>query len=289
MDYTVSTIDKIDERFDFNNTTQYIKSIQVSLDGFSYIVTNPDDGTHLALRDYNFGTDLSLSRIEEITSDLFNNEDILSGHNQKINIAFTTRPWAMVPAMLFNEGNITKILDINFKPDEFTKTTYCKIPGSKIVLASRIPVKIAQILENHSSNLNFIPHQAAFIFNALQTLKHNVSDSALFMAVHGRFFDLAYIQNNEVIFYNNFAYTQYDDVLYFALSAMERLEIRSDEAHIFIQGNDLVKEIIPQEIKKYIRHVYIDNQLYNERYSYQFDQLPLYKYKLLTGIFRCGS
>jgi len=289
MNYTVSTIEKIDERFDFNNTSKYIKSIQLSLNGFSYIATNPDESTHLALRHYDFGTEIPIKRLIDIVADLFKYEDILAGYHNHINLSFVSRPWAMVPEMLFNKNNINKLLDINYKADEFSDAAYCKIPGSNIIIASRIPTKLVNLLDDKSSKLNIIPHQAAFLYNGLQTLKHNNNERAFFMAVHDHFFELAYFKENEIKFYNNFPYNQYADVLYYTLAAMEKLEVSPAHSSLFLQGNDLVKEIIPNEIKKHIKNVYLDNQLYKEQYTYHFDQLPMYKYKLLTGIYRCGS
>ncbi len=289
MDYTVSTIDKIDERFDFNNMAQYIKSIQLSLNGFSYIVTDPESSTHLALRHYNFGTELSIKRLAEIVNDLFENEDMLGGKHDQLNISYVNRPWAMVPEMLFDQKNVDKLLDINYRMDEFSETVYCKILGSNIVMASRIPQKLSNILKDKALKVNIIPHQSAFLFNALQTLKHNELQSAFFMSIHDQFFDLAYIKENEIMFYNNFSYSQYADVLYYTLAAMEKLEVKPTLSNLFIQGNELVREIIPQEIKKHVKNVYVDSQLYKEQYTFHFDQLPMFKYKLLTGIYRCGS
>ncbi len=288
MNYTVSTIEKIDERFNINEVDNYIKSIRLAPDGFSYIVTDPHTRYQVALRDYQFGTEISVEKGEEILSDLFENEDILSSKHSQLNISYINRPWAMVPEMLFVENELPKLINVNFKNDDFAYTTHSRIPGTELFFASRIPETWFQLLRNQANNVNFIPHQAAFAYNALNTLKYNSLPNAFFMLVHSGFFDLLYIENYKVKFYNNFKYNQYADVLYFTLSTFEKMEANSSEGHIFLQGNDLVKEILPSELKKHIRYVYMDKELYGERYSPEFDQLPLYQYKLLTGINACG-
>ncbi len=288
MNYTVSTIEKIDERFNINEVDKYIKSIRLSPDGFSYVVTEAESRQHIALRDYQFGTEVSIKRGEEILTDLFENEDILGGQHNHLNISYVNRPWGMVPEMLLVEDKLPQLINVNFKKDDFAHTTHARIPGTDQFFASRIPSGWQKVLQNKAKHINFIPHQSALAYNALNTLKYNNLPNAFFVLLHSGFFDLLYIENHKIVFYNNFLYNQYADVLYFVLSTLEKMEVIAKESHIFLQGNDLVKEILPSELKKHIQYVYLDKELYGEHYSPQFDQLPLYKYKLLTGINACG-
>lgn len=289
MNFAVSTIEKIDEKFDFSHINQYIKSIQFSLNGFSYLITDPDSRKHIALRSYDFGTEVSLQRAADIIQHIFTDDDLLAASNQQLLVAYVNRPWAMVPEMLYLQEKVEYLLNANYKPDEFSFVTKTNVPGTDLMIASRIPQIIEQTFQQQAENVVFIPHQAAFIHNGLRTLRFNTSDSAFFMNVNANFFDLLYIQNNQVQFYNNFMYRQYADVLYYTLATMEKLGLNPAEMHIFLQGNELVREIIPYEMKKHIRYIYLDKNLYGETCSHHFDTLPLFKYKLLTGIFACGS
>lgn len=286
MEYNVSTISKIDERFDLNRIAHYIKSIQLCLDGFSYIVTDPDLHTHLVLRSYSFGSSLSLKRLAEVTKDLFLNEDILSLSKENFNLSFVSRPWAMVPEMLFDETKIDDILRVNFPENDYANTISKKVPGTEIVFASRIPNVLTDTIPSEFE-MNIIPHQVALSFNAMQELSANKLHSGLFLTVHDQFFDVMYIENNKIRFYNNFKYLQYADILYFTLAVIEELNLNPDESKVFLQGNELVKEIIPGELKLHIKHIYLDKNWRGLTYSHHFDQVPLYQYKLLTGIYAC--
>lgn len=289
MNYTVSTIDKIDERFEFDQLQNYIKSIQLSLNGFSYILTDAHTREHLVLRSYDFGTVVSLQRLADIIDDLFANEELLSAAHAGINVAFVTRPWAMVPDMLLIKDRARQLIDLNFKKNEFSKLVLSQVPGTEIVFASRVPDTIANAFYKYDEQVEFYPHQAALVFNAMQTLYYNDFRTAFFMAVHEQFFDFLFIKDGKVFFYNNFHYRQYADILYFVMASMEKLNVDPGKAHIFLQGSDLVKEIIPYELKKHVRSIYIDKELPGIKYSYHFEDLPLYRYKLLTGIFSCAS
>jgi hypothetical protein len=286
MEYTVSTISKIDERFDINRIPHYTKSIQLSLDGFSYIVTDPQLQTHLALRNYNFGTALSLTRLSEIVEDLFLNEDILSQSRTNFNLSFISRPWGMVPEMLFDASKIDDIFRINFPDNDYADTISKHIPGMEIVFASRMPHVLMDAIPK-DINPNFIPQQVPLVINALQELASNRLSSGLFLAVYQQFFDVLFIENGKLRFYNNFRYDQYDDILYFTLATMEELSLSPDEVNVFLQGNELVKEIIPGELKRHVKNIYLDKNWRGLSYSHHFDQLPLYQYKLLTGIYAC--
>jgi len=286
MEYTVSTISKIDERFDLNRIPHYIKSIQLSLDGFSYIVTDPDLQSHLVLRNYNFGTSLSLTRLAEIVEDLFLNEDILSQSRTNLNLTFISRPWGMVPEMLFDPSRINDIFRINFPDNDYADTITKNVPGMGVVFASRIPHILFDAIPQ-DAEVNLIPQQVPIAINALQELTANKLQSGLFLAVHNKFFDVIFIENGKLRFYNNFKYEQYADILYFTLATLEELNLNSEEVNIFLQGNELVKEIIPVELKRHVKHIYLDKNWRGLDYSHHFDQLPLYQYKLLTGIYAC--
>ncbi|MDA3867997.1 MAG: DUF3822 family protein [Salinivirgaceae bacterium] len=287
MNYIVSTIDKIDERFDFDQIHNYIKSIQISLNGFSYIVTDPAEPAHLALRSYDFGTEISVKRIDGLIADLFQNEDVLSQPSQKTIVTYMERAYAMAPQMLFLPDSAHKLIDVNFKKDEFAHVTHASIPASDIVFASRMPENIYKTLSLYSENLQVVPYQCALAVNAIQTLQHHGFSEGFFMNVNYQFFDLMYIKDQKIVFYNNFGYAQYADVLYFTLATLEKLSIDPNKIHLFIQGHELVKEVILQELNMHVRNVYLDRRILGTAYSHQFEQLPLYQYKLLTGLYSC--
>jgi hypothetical protein len=287
MEYTVSTISKIDERFDLNKIPHYIKSIQLSLDGFSYIVTDPDMQIHLAFRSYDFGSVLSLKRLGEIVEDLFLNEDIRSQSQTNFNLSFISRPWAMVPEMLFDESKLNTLMKINFPENDYADIISGKIPGTEVVFASRLPHLVIDAIPSGYA-VNKIPHQLALTINALHELKGNQLNSGLFLRVNQQFFDVLFIEDQKVLFYNNFKYLQYADVLYFVLATIEELNLKADEVNVFLHGNELVKEILPNELKRHIKNIYLDKNWRGIAYSHHFEQLPMYQFKLLTGIYACG-
>lgn len=289
MDYTVSTIDKIDEKFDFSQIANYIKSIQFSLNGFSYIVTDPSEPLHLALRSYNFGTEVSLRKLEEIITDLFQNEDILSTPSAKTIVTYMDRPWSMTPQMLFDKTKAEVLLDVNFKKDEFAHLVNSVIPTTDIVFTSRIPDKLVSILQQHNQNLTILPHQCALARNAFFNLTHHNLSDAFFLNLNHNFFDLLIIKNHKIHFYNNFPYQQYADVLYYTLASIEKTQSDTQNMHFFIQGIELVKDVLVQEFSRFIKNVFLDRVIYGATYSHHFDQLPLYEYKLLTGLYPCVS
>ena len=287
MEYSVSTISKIDERFDLNKIPHYIKSIQLSLDGFSYIVTDPQLQTHLVLRHYDFGSPLSLQKLSEICKDLFKNEDILSQSTTHFNLSFISRPWTMVPEMLFMESRVNEILNVNFPNNDYADIVSQKVPGSQTLFVSRLPHILKDAIPE-TFQMNFIPQQVPMAINAIQELAGNKMSSGLFLNVHDQFFDVMYIENNKIRFYNNFKYQQYADVLYFTLATIEELKLKPEEVNVFLQGNELVKEIIPGELKIHIKNIFLDKNWRGLAYSHHFDPLPLYEYKLLSGIYACG-
>lgn len=288
MNYTISTIDKIDEKFEFSQISNYIKSIQLSLNGFSYIVTDPAMPAHLAIRSYNFGTEVSIKRLEEIIEDLFINEDILSQPSKKTYVSFVNRSWAMSPKILFNENRADLLLNVNFKKDDFAKIISHATPTSDIVFTTRIPDSIYNILKKYNQHLEVIPHQCAMSTNAFQTIKHHSLSDGYFLNINHQFFDLMVINNQKIAFYNNFAYKQYADVLYYTLATLEKLGADPGKIDFFIQGIDLAKDILTHEFSQFIKHVYLDRKIHGTAYSHHFDQLPLFEFKLLTGIYSCA-
>ena len=198
MDYTVSTIDKIDEKFDFSQISNYIKSIQISLNGFSYIVTDSLGSVHLALRSYDFGTQVSMRKLEYIVKDLFQNEDILSIPSSKTIVTYIDRPWAMSPQILFDSNKTDTLIDVNFKKDEFAKLINAVIPTTDIIFTLRIPDKILATIEQYNQNVTMLPHQCALARNAFYNLTHHNLSDAFFLNLTHNFFDLLIIKNHKI-------------------------------------------------------------------------------------------
>ena len=75
-------------------------------------------------------------------------------------------------------------------------------------------------------------------------------------------------------------------MLYYLVATFDKLKLNSHDIPVYIQGIDLVHEIIPQIMKKYFSKIIIDNSLVTN-YSPIFENLPLHKYKIITGLLQC--
>lgn len=158
--------------------------------------------------------------------------------------------------------------------------------------------KNTQLLTNHTINneqsltciynaTDYFQSQINPVFNCntalLQTLE-SLFVQGVFIHVFQHFFELVYISDNKIQFYNAYNYTHKNDIAYFTANALETLKINATQTNVYIMGRILESSEVVQNIKKFIPNA---NMLEVEQYN-SSKALPQYQNFALIALALCA-
>ena len=112
--YTDKALTKVDNDYsDFNKN--YILSIQISLDGFLFCITDEERSKLIALETYAIQEIEDYEILSKDLSDLIDNLEILKKRFNRVNVIFEGTKAALIPFPLYDENSIESYLKFNHK------------------------------------------------------------------------------------------------------------------------------------------------------------------------------
>lgn len=117
--------------------------------------------------------------------------------------------------------------------------------------------------------------------------QQSLRDSNIYLALNGRYIELAARQGNKLLFYNVFLHETDEDVLYYLLFAMEQLNISPQEAKLCLSGQIGVEDELVKQLKRYIREVKFCVRAPGIALPAQAASLPMHQYFTLLNQHQC--
>lgn len=222
MDYSY-----IRENFDIKSISKCILSIQVSLDGFSFVICPSDNKNH---PDYIFIKRLS-GESQSLTDALksFTGFDLLEFY--AIRIIFHESTFALVPDTLFDLKDMKTFLSLNHASLDNRKALSNSIPAIKAECVFSMDELLYKLLKKKFPGADFCHSSLPFCSMAI-----NKSQDGCFIQVYEKSIELAVIKEKQLLLYNIFDLQDTMDVLYFVLNAYKTTGLSTLIHPIYIAG-----------------------------------------------------
>ena len=211
-------ISQFSEAFDAEKSSQYRMAIQCTLGGLSFALLDTVTQTLVGLEFYQSelltdSNDLVRTLERALESKGLNNKAF-----QSVTCLIDNRFCTLVPEPLFNEVDQAKYLDFGFQlPKSYTivsellASIQCHIVFAyPKVLQDKLLAKWKDAKITHSSSV--------FINSVMK----NDLETAVFVQVRNRDFDMLIKKEGKLFFFNNFKFNTKEDFAYFLLFAMEQ-------------------------------------------------------------------
>ncbi|MGB4655498.1 MAG: DUF3822 family protein [Bacteroidales bacterium] len=241
---------------EFNSglSLKYKLSILFRQDGFSFAISDAFSKDILILSSYNFTSDKGNAyqlNNNEALNDFFATNKYLNYSYSKVNVFFETQHVQLFP-LEFEDDNL---IDLSFNllisdSSEKHKISNTLIPNvlNVIGLVDNASVSYAHDLYD---NPNIFTTNYVFLKSLLSG---NVqTDDVFFVNINYNFIEIAFIEKNNVSFYNTFSYKTNEDILYYILFVVEQLGYSHMEYKIALTGS--TKNDLLNLLKKYINNV----------------------------------
>ncbi len=206
-----------DNSFSLNNSQKYNLSIQVSLDGFSFLMQDSVTKSfcYLSHTPYCLSGEYGLLKkttellkLNGLTNTQFNSTTILIGNN-------TLR---LIPSAFSNEKNIKQLPGFRSKELKDRKLIVSPLTGKYqllFLMASELYDIFAQLFPG-----SVFMHEIQSVINL--NLRNNTSSSILVdCIVHNQFNLISVVNDSEILFLNSFNVSNRSDILYYLASVLE--------------------------------------------------------------------
>ena len=254
LHYTIKKVQKKTIKTTFEKSNNHKLSIQFTLDGFSFCITNLDSQEIVHFCAYTFPKTLETpENLINHFETIFQEDNHLQEDFKEILVIHQNSLSTLVPNTLFLEEHLKEYLDFNIKTLETDFFAYDSIDQ---LAAKNVYVPFVNVNNYLFQNFGEFEYQhsvTAFIKKLLQTTTN--SEKTMFVDVWERQISVVVLENKKVLFSNSFTFTSKEDFIYYLLFTAEQLGLNTNEFPLFFTGDILEETEIYKIAYQYIRNV----------------------------------
>ena len=227
-------------------------SIQFSLDGFSFYISNTH---HIISKFTSFSftkpiksPELILKEIQEI----FKNEKTLQQDFETVSVVHQNNLSTLVPNQYFKDNDLNKYLKYSVKTITTDLIVYDDL---NFIKAKNVYVPFVNI--NNFIFQNFGEFEYKHHSSILLEKLFLQSDDSLnfFVNISQSLFDIVVLKDSKILFYNNFEYQTKEDFIYYILFTLEQLELSTDKTKVSLLGDINKQSELYKILYTYVRNI----------------------------------
>ncbi|NVJ88820.1 MAG: DUF3822 family protein [Flavobacteriaceae bacterium] len=267
------TVQKKKSNTSTENSRNLKLSIQFSLDGFSFCISDLDKNEDVFFTEYTFDSSLKTpNELLDKVITIFKSDKNLHADFKKVEVIHQNNLNTLVPNEYFIEENLKTYLDYNIKT---LSTDFIAFDNIDVVDAKNVYVPYVNInnyLFQHFGEFEYKHHLSVFV-EKIMAKKVAKKEITMFVNVSKHALDILITEENNLLFSNIFTYRTKEDFLYYILFVAEQLKLNPEEFPIYFSG-----EINKASEIYNICYTYIRNLFFIESSNILFDNLELPKH-----------
>ena len=228
-------------------------SIQLSLDGFSFCITDVFSETILALYHYPFKVQTPEALLTEIKA-IFNSSELLKSHFKSMSVCHENNLSTLVPKSLFDKENLAAYLGYSvktFKNDYYTYDTLEALDTVNVYIPF---VNVNNFFIDKFGSFNY-NHFSSLLIKHLITFNPKTEEHQVYAHIAKSHFEIIVIKNKQLLLYNSFAYQTKEDFIYYLLFVAEQLKLNPETFKLRLLGTVSTQDSLFAIAYKYIKDV----------------------------------
>ena len=247
-------VQKKNNKISLEKTKDIDLSIQFSLDGFSFCISDTTTKKDIYFTSFQFDETLNspeelLNKIESI----FKKDTNLQHEFTSIIAIHENGLASLVPNKYFDETLLEQYLNLNIKT---LKTDFITYDDLQLTEAKNVYIPYVNI--NNYLFQNFgefeYKHHKTVLLEKLLTIKKNV-EKVMYINVSKNTFDIVILENQNILFNNSFTYYTKEDFIYFILFTAEQLNLDTEKFQCYFIGDITSASEIYKIAYKYIKNI----------------------------------
>lgn len=228
-------------------------SVQASLNGLSFCILDSIDKNIVVLEELTFDRQLTPFELEQKLQELFTTTESLQQAFKHVSLIHQNNLTTFVPKDLFQEDHVIDYLKFNNKIFESDFIATDEIIPHNIISVFVPLVNINNFFFDRFGSLEY--HHSSTVLVRELLKQANGLTTNLYCHVINNAFELVYIKEGKLQFYNQFTFTTKEDFIYHVLFTMEQLEIAAEAIDFIFLGNVGLNDTIYSLAYQYIRNV----------------------------------
>lgn len=275
-----------DKSFSDLKTSDYQLFLQVSKNGLSYTIFNPETNTFIGIESYMFNDIYNDYSLLTPLQALLNQTTILQKNFKKIVVSYVNNRATLIPKPIFQANNLKVYHQFNFaqQDEDIFKSDFLINLSAYNVYS--IPDYIVNAF-NNLSNVVFHHFSTALIESSLLLAKKSKTPVIVEVHVLPNSFQITVVKNQQLELYNTFNYQTSEDFIYYLLFVLNQLNIKNDETTIRLTGEVDKNSAIYDMLFKYIKTIEFCELPNDLNYSYVFEQTQKHYHYSLFNLYLC--
>ena len=227
-------------------------SIQFSLDGFSFCISNSLNIVS-KFTSYNFTKPIkSPERILKEIQEIFNHEKSLQQDFESVSVIHQNTLSSLVPDAYFKEGDLKNYLKYSIKTITTDLIVYDDLNFIKAKNVYVPYVNINNFIFQHFGEFEYRHHSSILIE---KLFSHSDNTLNFCINVSQSLLDIVVLKDSEILFYNNFEHQTKEDFIYYILFTLEQLELSTEKTNILITGDINEQSELYKILYTYVRNI----------------------------------
>lgn len=238
------------DSFDIEKTNQYKLSIQVSLDGFSFLAVQPSEKNIVACKStpLNISTDKLIARH---LKEWLENEEFFRNDFQEVKIFIFTERFTIIPDDCYSDEFSHELVSVVFDLNDEYSVKKNKIEDCNSHLYFPVHNDINEVLQLFFPKTRCFHPVNAILQIPMQPGKRNNSVIITFT----KNFYLIVKRNNKLLLANTFQVSHKNDLIYNVINTFQQLETARTETDLFIDGVFSDNSEITELLKPYFENI----------------------------------
>ena len=235
---------------DLNKSEQYILSIRLSADGFSFSIHHPqnEDVSYTS-----YAVNSSYSMTANVKKMLATTEELGRSY-QTVNVLIDTPRFTLVPFDLFEDEQTEEFFHLNF-PKKENETILCNILGkNNVALLFGVDKHTHQLLAEQFPQARIFASISPLLEH-FHTRSRENNTKNLYVHFHASQMDVFAFDKGKLLLTNTFQCKQTPDKVYYMLYIWQQLGFSQEKDQLWLAGNIEAEEELMTELNKFIRNV----------------------------------
>ena len=235
---------------DLNKSEQYILSIRLSADGFSFSIHHPqnEDVSYTS-----YAVNSSYSMTANVKKMLATTEELGRSY-QTVNVLIDTPRFTLVPFDLFEDEQTEEFFHLNFLKKE-NETILCNILGkNNVALLFGVDKHTHQLLAEQFPQARIFASISPLLEHFHTRSRENDTKN-LYVHFHASQMDVFAFDKGKLLLTNTFQCKQIPDKVYYMLYIWQQLGFSQEKDQLWLAGNIEAEEELMTELNKFIRNV----------------------------------
>lgn len=241
--------DYLNESFRNEESLQYILSIQVSLNGFSFCIRKANDNSLLVFKH----TDLKISSEQLVTrrlEDWINEEELLQKTYKALEFIWMGPHFTLLPDNLEGEQIYSDTIRLLF-PEQTEEYVVSKNEQLNARLLFLLPPELKRFLNDHFESFQ-IRHG---IENLIRQNEKDAQEKQVRLLFDEKELYIIYFDRGQLKLCNAFSIKHANDAVYYILTALKQFKVTPKNIAAYLAGKSVFLNPVSEMLEKYFRSV----------------------------------